>query len=318
MYEVGPPEYLDTKLGEDRPKTVKGVVVRNTWKILAPVDLGSQAEARVQHALNLAEATQGDLTLLYVIDEDSKRAQPVEWPVNAMMPRCGYNVRRLVLTGRVRETVAEYAETLDADLIAVTTRWGPWWSRLRRKPLVRNTAKPVERAVCLTRLSDPIPTAEFKSIVCVVNLDGAENGLIEFSREMAQRSGATLIYLHVLPEMSEGALAYGVAGSDRPLGKEVAEDRLRELTARLSVPYLTAIRTGSAYASIAKLAREHKADLVIIGRSEASLSALDPDAVLSRAPCPVMSVPVQTTRPVTGHNVVHSKTAEERVLALTK
>src|SRR4051812_37291553 len=62
----------------------KGAVMHHRSKILAPVDLGSEAEARVHHALHVAEALQGDLTLLYVVDGRRKLADPVEWPRNAM------------------------------------------------------------------------------------------------------------------------------------------------------------------------------------------------------------------------------------------
>lgn len=286
--------------------------MRNRWKILAPVDLGSEADARVQHALNLAEAMQGDLTLLYVID--SKIAEAVEWPRNAIPRDCGRRVRRLVLTGKVGETVARHADTMDADLIAVAAQPNPWWRRMWRRHAATGIARSTARALCYTRISGPPPAAALRSILCLVNLDGAEDGLLHFSQELAQRSDATLIFLHVLPEMSEASLAYGVRGSDRPLGREVAEHRLRELTGRLSVPHLGAIRTGSAYAAIAKLAREYGVDLVITGRSDGALAPLDPNAVLSRVSCPVMSVSTPAARPVTGHNVVHQDAAHDRVL----
>jgi nucleotide-binding universal stress UspA family protein len=134
----------------------------------------------------------------------------------------------------------------------------------------------------------------FRSVLCVVALDGTDDPLIRFSEEVAQRCDATLVLLHVLPEVSEALLAHGFPGiDDRPLGREVAERRLGQLTTGLSRPYLTAITAGSAYRSIANLAREHKADVVITGRRDGPLSvSLDTGAVLSRVSCPVISVPV--------------------------
>jgi len=49
--------------------------VHHRWKVLAPVDLGSEAEAHVQHALNAAEAVKGDLTMLYVLDGRTRHAE---------------------------------------------------------------------------------------------------------------------------------------------------------------------------------------------------------------------------------------------------
>jgi nucleotide-binding universal stress UspA family protein len=267
--------------------------VHDRWKILAPVDLGSEAGARVQHALNVSEAVQGDLTLLYVINGRSKGAEPVEWPASAVAGHCRCEVRRLVLVGSVAERVGRYADDLGADLVTVTAASYRWWSRLWRRSAAAEIAAATDRAVCFTRLSAPASANAFRSILCVVALDGTDDPLVRFSEELAQRCDATLLLLHVVPEVSEGLLAFGVPGvEDRPLNKEVAEQRLRELTAGLSRPHLTAITTGSAYRSIAKLAREYEADVVITGRGDGTLSGLDASAVFSRVSCPVISVPV--------------------------
>jgi nucleotide-binding universal stress UspA family protein len=127
----------------------------------------------------------------------------------------------------------------------------------------------------------------------VVALDGTDEPLVRFSEEMAQRCDATLVFLHVLPEVSEGLIAYAIPGAvDRPLSREVAGHRLKQLTARLDLPHLMAITTGSPYRSIANFAREHKADVVITGRRDGALSDLDAGALFSRVSRPVISVPV--------------------------
>jgi hypothetical protein len=275
-------------------KNFKGVVVHDTWKILAPVDLTSEAEARVQHALDVAEAVQGDLTMLYVLNRQSKRAEPVEWPANAMAA----HVRRLAFTGSIADKVGRYADDLGADLITVTA--GPYrgWHRLWKKSAAAAIAKATDRPMCFTSLSAPAPATAFKSILCVVPLDGSDEPLVRFSEELAQRCDATLVFLYVLPEVSEGLIACGIPGADdRPLGREVAEHRLKELTAGLYLPHLTAITTGSAYRSIANLAREHKADVVIAGRSDGAPYDLDAGALLSRVSCPVISVPARSPVP---------------------
>ena len=127
--------------------------MHNRWKILAPVDLRSQAEARVQHALNVTEALQGDLTLLYVIDGRSKRAKQVEWPRNAMTDNRYYDVRRVVLTGSIPETVGRHADDLGADLVTVTSGSYPWWNRLRRRSAAADIATATDRPVFFARLA---------------------------------------------------------------------------------------------------------------------------------------------------------------------
>ena len=244
-------------------------------KILAPVDLGSEAEARVQHALHVAEALQSDLTLLYVVDGRRRRAERVEWPRNAMARHHNCDVRRLVLTGGVGETVGRYANDLGADLVTITAGSDGWWNRLWRRSAAAEIAAATDRPTYLTRLSVPTPVTSFRSILTVVALDGTDDPVIRFSEEVAQRCEATLVLLHVVPEASEALLAFGVPGTeDCPLSTQVAERRMRDLTAALAYPHLTAITNGSAYGSIANLVVEHNADVVITGRRDGALASI--------------------------------------------
>jgi hypothetical protein len=80
---------------------------------------------------------------------------------------------------------------------------------------------------------------------------------------------------------------------------------MRELTSAMSFPHLTAITTGSAYSSLAELAREHNADLVITGRRNGALSGVEADALLSRVSCPVISVPAGPPH-LAGHSSIPS------------
>ena len=129
----------------------------------------------------------------------------------------------------------------------------------------------------------------------MLSLDGTDEAVIGFSEELAHRCGATLVFLHVLPEVSEALLAYGVmADGDRPLSREAAEQRMTELMRDVSRPHLTAITTGSAYRSIGKLAKEHEADLIITSRRNGALSDFDAGRLLSGVACPVISVAVSS------------------------
>ena len=265
--------------------------MHDRWKVLAPVDLGSEAEAHVQHALNAAEAVKGDLTMLYVLDGRIRHAEGFEWPANAMAAHRNSAVRRLPVVGSVADTVGRYANDVGADLITVTVGSNRWWNRVWRKSTAAAIARATDRPIYLTDRSAPPLSSAFKSFLCVVALDGTDDPLVRFSEELAQRYDATLVLLHVLPEVNEGLMAYGLlAADDRPLSREVAERRLKELTAGLYCPNLTAITTGSAYRAIEKLRREHEADAVITGRRDGAVSDLDPGVLLSRVPGPVISV----------------------------
>jgi nucleotide-binding universal stress UspA family protein len=207
------------------------------------------------------------------------------------------DVRRLVRVGSLGETVARYADDLGADLVTVTTGSNGWWKRLCGKSEAAAIANATDRPMCVAPLSATAPQTAFRCILCVVSLDGTDDPHVRFSEEVALRCDATLLLLHVLPEVSEAAMAYGLPGvDDRPLSREVAEQRLRQLTAGLSQPHLTVVSTGSADRSIASVAHEHNADVVITGRRDRSFSGLDVNSVLSQVSCPVISVPVYHRR----------------------
>jgi hypothetical protein len=129
----------------------------------------------------------------------------------------------------------------------------------------------------------------------VLNLDGTDDPLIDCATLMAARSGADIAILHVLPETSEGLLAWQVAQLDRPLSRAVALGRIRDLSDTLPPSYTTAIMAGPLHKSIAVAAKQSSADIIIVGRDMPGAWApgsADAVAVLRQAICPVLSVPV--------------------------
>jgi nucleotide-binding universal stress UspA family protein len=286
--------------------------VQHRWKVLAPIDLASNPETRVQHAISVAEAVHGDLTLLYVVDDRRSRpTEPVEWPAHAIAERARSSIRRVVLFGSVAETAARYADDIGADLLSVTSAPSGIGKRLWKSSIADHIGVCTDRPVCVSQISAGPPPSDFRSILCVVALDGTDDPIVSVGAELAQRSDATIVLLHVIPEVSEGLLAYGIPGTDdRPLSREVAEHRLRELTAGLSRPHLGSIASGSTYRGIAHAARKHNVDLIITGRRTAGSTArLDQRSVLARVSCPVISVPAGSRA------LVHSTIFQEPVRA---
>jgi nucleotide-binding universal stress UspA family protein len=104
------------------------------WKVLAPVDLSLDTEAPVRHAIDVAIQLAAELTLLYVVDLHSWRSRKA-WPPSARGNQVpGLDIHRLVLPGPVSETIARYADFIDADLIVMNSRPHRRWNRFWRKP----------------------------------------------------------------------------------------------------------------------------------------------------------------------------------------
>lgn len=271
--------------------------MQSRWKTLAPIELDRNAEARVEQAIRVACAVSGDVTLLHVVDDDHPAA---DWPLNALADDRCCVVHRSVLSGSITEVTRRYANDLGADLITLTGGSRRFWKRLWRRSVAADLANSIERPVCLTRIAAGEAPREFSTIISVVELDGTEEALVRFSEALARRCSATLVLLHVLPEISEALLTQGMPGVPlRPLSEDLARRRLGELAAGLSYPHLMSIRSGEESRCVAKAAREHDASVVVIGRRSADAASVTAaENLLARLSCAVISVPVATQMPV--------------------
>jgi len=110
---------------------------------------------------------------------------------------------------------------------------------------------------------------------------------------LAQRSGGELILLSAVPESSEQLLWEAIPGSDRPLSRKLALERIREIGNTLSVPYKTSVMTSSLNRCVRVAARQHAAGVVVasdFARGGTYPYGLDVRSVLRRLPCPLVSV----------------------------
>jgi len=168
------------------------------WKILAPIDLSINAEGPVAHATNIALAMGAELTLLYVVDQrcNSWRGR-LRWPSNALndvLADCA--VHRLILpAGNPAETIARYAEFINADLLAMTSEHYGKWSRFWKHSVTRDVMRWTKRPVCVTDLRSADADYRFRCrrILCMLTLDGTDDQLLLHVQVLAQRSASDLM-----------------------------------------------------------------------------------------------------------------------------
>jgi nucleotide-binding universal stress UspA family protein len=268
------------------------------WKILAPIDLSINAEGPVEHAINIALAMGAELTLLYVADRRcNNRRSRLNWPSNALndvLTDCA--VHRLILpAGNPAETIARYAEFINADLLAITSEHYGRWSRFWEQSVTREVVRCTKRPVCVTdlRTADAGYRFRCRRILCMLNLDGTDDQLLMHAQVLAQRSASDLILLGIVPEIDEELVLETILGFDRPLSPSVALERIRVLGEGLSVRYETSVLIGSPYNCIRMAAREHGADVVVAERPSQGWTEsnyLDMRSLLRKLPCPLISV----------------------------
>jgi nucleotide-binding universal stress UspA family protein len=276
----------------------------SVWKVLAPIDLRFDAEAPVQYAAGAASILNAELTLLHVATarwyEHSHR---LGWPASAWgKGSSSLDIHRLVLPGDVSDTIVRYSDHLDADLLWMTTRTYGRRARFWSSSITAEVMDSTQRPVCLAKTIDADSQLQFrcKRVLCIVGLEGQDTAVLQQSQELADRTNAELILLHIVPEISEGLLAYGVGGPEcRPLSIKVAREKLAELRKGISAFVTTSVMTGSPAKCIGLAAREHRADLVIAPRiarharfERAGTYTADLSATFSRLDCPLLTVPL--------------------------
>jgi nucleotide-binding universal stress UspA family protein len=208
----------------------------------------------------------------------------------------GCAVHRLIIPAdNPAETIARYAEFINADLLAMTSETYGRLSRFWKHSVTRDVMRRTERPVCVTDLGSADADYRFRcrKILCMLSLDGTDDQLLLHAQALAQRSASDLILLGVVPEIDEGILLETILGSDRPLSASVALERIRVLGEGISVPYETSVMVGSPYNCIRIAAREHSADVVMAARPSQGWTEsnyIDMRSVFRRLPCPLISV----------------------------
>lgn len=271
--------------------------MRSKWNVLAPIDLGVDADTPIGEALDTAGKLNAELTLLYVADAPwYRRALRLGWLGSGLIgERRNLEVHGLVLAGPVSDTIVRYADMIDADFVLMSARKRSWWSRFWKGSVVDEVMKATNRPVCLTNRKSEKSESPFhcRQILCLLNLDGTDDAAVRQAERLAKRAGGSLILLGVIPEASESLLGESNLRPKRPLSRSMAAVRIREIGESLSVPYNSMILTGTARNSLHAAVRTSAADIAVVSRGIPGFPSsqhLDIRSALRNLPCPLLSV----------------------------
>jgi universal stress protein A len=148
----------------------------------------------------------------------------------------------------------------------------------------------------------PEEPVQFRRILCPVDFSDASIRALYYTLSMAEQASAQVTLLHVIevpPELRANPLAEGFdVDKVRVAAETDCLDRVQQLVPK-DVPkdctVKTAVREGSAYREILRMAVERAADLIVMGvhgRGAVDLLVFGSNtARVSRAaPCPVLIV----------------------------
>lgn len=281
----------------------------NIENVLCPTDYSEFSARALERAVRLAQWFEARLTALHVIPSTSPAVMLagaagggyVAVPENLLRevresaeeelrrfvrPHLGAGIAidTVVVEGEPGREIERVAGDLPADLVVMGTHgrsgWAHLWLGSTTETVMRRTPCPV---LAVGRENPGTLGGLFHRILCAVDLTPASQGTVDLALSFAQENLARVTLLHV----AEGRAAAN--------GVDAALEQLRR-SGRPARPFCDVterVETGSAAREIVRVAKETRADLVVVGAHSAfglvpfflgSTAA----EVVRHAPCPVL------------------------------
>lgn len=265
-------------------------------KVLFPIDPRFQMRMPLRYGVELAARTGAELGLVHVV----RRTQPDTWQeigaVDELVRTFSGDRARtwsILAPGDPSKVIAEYAAAIEADLIILSARDRYTLSKV----LFGSTTRAVlSRAHCPVLVSsathcDQDRGFECAHIACAVRFGPGAREVIDYTTSLAKMLHAGITFIHVMPDVNEDLLTAGLRKPGQiVLDAGTAQEKLREMTRGVDIPYTTLIASGALDSTLKKKIRSLGADLLVVGRKRGRSSGLL-EALVGVAPCPVLTVP---------------------------
>lgn len=277
-------------------------------RILAPVDLSPGSRKTLGWAGLLARAWSAELEVFYAdwweppryftesqIADLKRQArehrQAVHHELEALVRASagtGLPHAVTVVEGRPASAILERAEARAADLIVIGSHGRTGLARFRLGSVAEEVAREAGRPVLVVNVLEAGDApAQLRSVLCPVNFTPLAQQSLEVAAEVAARLGAKLSVVHAVEVETPD-----LAAVHRQLCAWVPE------AARGKCEVTEAVRKGNAAEQILLLAREQRADLIVIGAERRPLLewttlGTTTERVMRHGVAPVLVVPAR-------------------------
>jgi nucleotide-binding universal stress UspA family protein len=292
-------------------------------KILFPTDFSKSSEVVANHALGIAHATQAEVWLLHVVpwlaawhgaseahfdvlaDDLGRKLHESQTSAEAASVRLlerfqkqhfgSASTHTCVRSGGVAESIVEYANEIDADLIMMPTKgWGP----VRRFLIGSIAAKVLHDARCSVWTSPHVrelePFQPYRHILCATDYRVLTPQLPVRSAQIAQLFNSRLSVVSAI----HSPAVTTPAGPERPSVQAIRRDTIETIKGVLSKSHIAAsvhVVEGMEGEVVRHVAILQEADLIVIGQGhlEEPMGHLRTHAyeIIWNAPCPVLILP---------------------------
>lgn len=285
--------------------------------ILCPVDFSADADRALRHAVALAAATGAHLTVLTVNDpvlvaataaagHGATLRSQVEAALEALLARMPQHAPPVVpaldvVTGAAGDEILAAATRTGADLIVMGTRGLGAAGRL----VFGSTAERVVRSATMPVLVVPDYSPERMSVeqgvsrftvhevLAAIGFDPTDAVVARTAGAWARATGAALTLAHVCPTTPTPAWwSFGSAPEGERLDTAMAQLRTLANDTEGATPSQLEVRQGAVDATLAEVAAERDAGLVVVSRGggQHRLGATA-SRVIAAAQLPVLVVP---------------------------
>ena len=275
------------------------ILVMTIQHVLFPFDSTKQCQLAIPFVREVVRCFEANLSLLTVTSpfhsEDELPPDPfpkLDQVLSAEFP--GVSSTAVALPGEPGPRILKYAQENGVDFIMMPTRG---YDAVHSFILGSVTAKVLHDAKC------PVWTATYaeerqaastpRTILCAVDGGERTTELLQSAAQFARKMSAEMKVLHVTSKISDASLL----PSEKSLQEEMnqrARDRVAGLMKAAGVEAPLGVATGSITDTVAAVAVQTGADVVIIGRgaAQSTFGRLRTHAygIISQAPCPVLSL----------------------------
>lgn len=284
-------------------------------EIVFPVDFSDRCAAACPYVAAVTKRFHAKLTLLHVIENLPAGSSPLdrlhtddECQMENLKDRAIFALKAFqqqyipqipsethVLIGDPADAIVTYGGDSRSRVIVLPTHgYGPF----RRMLLGSVTAKVLHDARCpvltgphLDRAIHPKEWFSLRRMLCAVNLSWETDHVLKWSGDLAKDIGADLTVLHVVAPVEEGMLPL-MDPEGPPLSLESSRDAIQGALDRVNNLGEVCIGVGEVSREVARAAKEHKIDLIVIGRGgepgEVGRFGSHAYAIVRKAPCPVL------------------------------
>jgi nucleotide-binding universal stress UspA family protein len=284
-------------------------------KILLPIDFSPRSTEAADAAAAVAERFGSEIVLLHILAPGFNPPLPTSAQIKLLhgfareeaeekMNEFRSKEWRHLAVKRVLEEgadparkIVEYASSEHVDLIMMPTHgYGPF----RRLLIGSVTAKVLHDASCLVWTAAHTPDmasgvpAQPRRIACAVDLGPQSRSILGWASQLCWEFGAPLSLIHVVPSLDPRLQDYGLSPEWRGYVINEAKAELARLLETAGANGDIHIEIGPIVGAVTDAAREVRADLLVIGRSNhhgiAGRLPTNAYAIIRESPCPVLGV----------------------------